>query len=150
MEPTCQNRTALAKKKSKGGAILARGSCVALGAIVEREPALAMVIGAIISLVGVFPITALVALIIGIPTPIVGGVHRGLDAAVYSPVVVWTVGAFGGFLVVCAVGVLGSWAALKLSGGNTHRSRVLNVAIPLCLTTVVVVGVSVWARLVEQ
>ena len=103
--------------------------------------------GAIVAVVGIFPLAAFCALTIGIPVPF-AGLMRGVDWAIRSPRVVMFHGVFhGGFPALavlgacCGVAIYGwkRWRVGKAEQGKTKGSLSSRWRMPLIIGILVLV-----------
>lgn len=103
--------------------------------------------GAIVALIGLFPMAFLVTLLWRFPMPM-GGYESGLDAALKSPVALVFYGLFGGFVVVPAFGAFAGWMAFRMAGGGSVTARRLSVVYGLSCALIACLILSVLDKII--
>lgn len=108
-----------------------------------RRPARDAWLGAILTVLGTFPVAAVVALLFRFPVPF-SGYQSGFEAMLISPLAVAVYGIFtGGFVVLALIGALLGWMLNRL--GESDSGTILNAA--LAVDTAVILLLSVWDKI---
>ena len=92
-------------------------------------------LGAIASVIGLFPIAFLMALLWRFPLPF-AGYQSGLEAAVKSPLAVAFYGIMGGFVLVPALGAMCAALVFKTVNGDQPKARRLTIFLALVIAFV--------------
>jgi uncharacterized membrane protein YfcA len=100
------------------------------------------VAGGLLTILGAFPVAAVVALVFRFPIPF-AGYQSGVEAMVSSPIAVLLYGvATGGFVVL---GVIGAVAGVLIGASDRSKQSILIAA--LTIDTVAIGLLSVWDKI---
>lgn len=106
-------------------------------------------LGAIASVIGLFPIAFLMALLWRFPLPF-AGYQSGLEAAVKSPLAVIFYGIMGGFVIVPALGALCGVLVFKTVNDHPLKAKRLTIFLAMMIAFLFCFTLSILDRFIGE